>query len=237
MLKARNKWLALAVILLISPAGQRAHLRAQSLDALLDSAATESVYYGQPAYVDSLVRMISTWPPDSLIGRLSTPWATYYDILRRALLFQGAPARKAIIGRLRKAGNKQEIMTLLPVFEELGQAVDDKHLLSLLRSGDPSLEISACRCLSRFSRPSVVWKPLAPLLESRAVQVRLAAVWTVGEILRREPGARCPEKLRRALRARLDDPVPQVRFSAAETLRLAEPARSDSLPEPLAPKY
>lgn len=226
-------WLAPVVWLTFLSIGRTTELRAETLDALLDSAATDSVYYGQPARIDSLVRMISAWPPDSLIERLDTPWAAYYDILRRALVQSGSPARRAIIGHLRRSGAGRDILTLLPVFEELGRKGDDRRLFPLLRSENAAWQIGACRCLARFGQPSAAWKTLVPLLESRTLHVRLAAAWCVGEILRSEPGARCPEKVRRVLRARLNDPLPQVRFSASEAFRLAEPEAAGELPVPL----
>ncbi|MCE5271402.1 HEAT repeat domain-containing protein [bacterium] len=207
--------------------------RAVTLDNLLDSAAAEPVLYGRPERCDSLVAHISAYPPDSLIGRLGTPWATYYEILRRALVRQGVTARAALLLRLRSNAAIREALPLLPVLEELGRAGDDKYLWPLLKSGDTSMQIAALRCLARFGQPGKSWARLTRLMTSRVAQVRLAAVWCAGELLRRDPQAHAPRRLVQTLRGLLDDPLPQVRFTADETLRLAWPQAAGSLTGPL----
>jgi len=195
--------------------------RAVTLDALLDSAAAEPVLYGQPERCDSLVANISAYPTDSLLDRLDTPSATYYEILRRALVRQGYQARAALVRHLREAGAERRALPLLPVFEELGRAGDDKYLWPLFKSADPSLQIAALRCLARFGQPGKSWGRLTRLMTSRVAQVRLAAVWCAGEFLRRDPETRIPRKLVQALQRLLRDPLPQVRFSAWECLDAA----------------
>jgi HEAT repeat protein len=69
-----------------------------------------------------------------------------------------------------------------------------------------------------------------PLLASPDSHLRLAAVWAIGEFSRRgKPAKMKAERLSAAVRPLLDDPVLQIRLTAAETLHALGSAPAPSL--------
>lgn len=228
----------LAALLLFFAVNVPAAARCGTIETLVDNASTARVYFGLPALRDSLVSRIAALAagnPDTLLDLLDTPWATRFDLIRRALLEDPERARQALIARLGKVGDSRAALPLLNVFRELGRSGDEAALDPSLESGDPSLRVLACRCLARFGAAKRAWSQLAPLLSSESAHVRLAAARASGEIARREPEADYPAEIPRRLKALLLDPSPRVRFTAHESLELIEPG-SARPPAPLYPE-
>ena len=58
------------------------------LAALVEEAGRPEVFFGEPGRRDSLIELLAgkaEQRPASLVGMLDTPWALYFEVVRRAL--------------------------------------------------------------------------------------------------------------------------------------------------------
>jgi len=206
---------------------------------LVKEAGSPEVFYADPARCDSLVDLLASRcreRPDELLELLDTPWATHFEVLRRALEKAGAPAREAVIRKIGEAPPKAELSLLLAVFEKLGVRGDERYLEGAFRSGEPSVLVCAARCLASFGEGPGPVERLKPLFSQSPAQVRLAAAWAAARVYERDPQERIARTLTEAIRPLLDDPIPLVRFTAAETLRIVS-GPEKGIPEPLYPGH
>lgn len=208
-------WLAL--FLLIHPPSGYA-----GISQLVEQASTPEVMFGQPAVYDSLLTRIAAGGESSarqLLEHAATPWAWRFEVVRQGLKRIGEPARLVILENLR-AGNLSESKTVknLVLLEKLGRAGDEAFLAVYLESGDGGRKITALRCLAAFGEPKKSLELALPLLADVDENVRLAAVWAVGELWKRCDYSRLQLDLAARLRELKNDPVLQVRLTVAEIL-------------------
>ncbi|MBW7996869.1 MAG: HEAT repeat domain-containing protein [Candidatus Glassbacteria bacterium] len=192
---------------------------------LVERAARPEVMFGAPAAFDSLLRRISAGGAGSaseLLELADTPWAWRFEVVRQGLERIGEPARMAVLHRLDEKGRTEsETARLLVLFEKLGQVGDESCLAAYLRGESRAVTVPALRCLAAFGEPEKSLELVQPLLGDEDPHVRLAAVWTVGELIRRQPPAgKKAERLIESVRPLLDDPVLQIRLTAAGCLQV-----------------
>lgn len=224
--------------MLYACAGMPWQARAEvSLEDLVEQAGTPKVFYAQPEQRDSLISLIAESSKErvhELLCYLDTPWAIHFEVVRRALESIADRARQAVIRELSQNGDTHHASLLLVVFEKLGQPGDEEILDRYLNSGQRSLIIPASRCLAQFGRFEQSRLLLAPLLADSSAHVRLAAVWALGKIFMRDSGKRPNPEMIDEMRSLLGDPCPQVRFTAAETLKILG-VEGEEIAEPLSP--
>ena len=204
------------------------------IPVLVQQAAQPEVLFGSPSRLDSLLVRITAGGSESakeLLDLADTPWAWQFEVIRRALERLGDISRREIITRLADSSlSDRKISVLLVLFEKLGQEGDESFLYGYLRAESRTVVVPALRCLAAFGAPDKTLKRLLPLLGSHDTYIRLAAVWATGELCRR----RAPEnkeagQLDSAVRPLLDDPVLQVRLTAAEVLHVLGTAPAPEL--------
>ena len=194
-----------------------------SLADLVEQAGSPRVFYAEPERRDSLIALLAENGAariQDLLCLLDTPWAIHFEVVRRALETIDDPARQIVIRELSQNGDTHHASLLLAVFEKLGQPGDEGNLNRYLNSNQRSLIIPAARCLAEFGRLEQSSRLLAPLLADSSAHVRLAAVWALGKIFMRDSGTRPNPEMIDRIRYLLDDPYPQVRFTAVETLKI-----------------
>jgi len=208
-----------------------------SLAELVERAGAPEVFYAEPERRDSLVAFIAesgrTRIPE-LLHCLDTPWAIHFEVVRRAVESIGDPARQAVIRELGQNEDSRYCAVLLAVFEKLGQPGDERLLDRYLHSAEQALVIPAVRCLAEFGGFECSIRLLAPLLAHSSARVRLAAVWALGEIFVRDFPKRLNTELEANIRLLLTDPLPRIRYQAAETLKKIS-AEDGKIPLPLKP--
>jgi len=194
-----------------------------SLADLVEQAGSPKVFYSQPEQRDSLIALLAESGEarvQDLLCHLDTPWAIHFEVIRRALESIGDPARQAVIQELSQNGDTHYASLLLAVFEKLGQPGDEPILDRYLNSGQRLLIIPAARCLAEFGRLEQSSQLLTPFLVDSSAHVRLAAVWTLGKIFMRDSEKRPNPEMAEKIRSLVDDTCLQVRFTAAETLKI-----------------
>jgi HEAT repeat protein len=207
------------------------------LRKLVTEAGNPAVFYGEPERRDSLISLLADCKKEGLeelIDLLDTPWAIHFEVLRLALEKKGPKAREAIIRRIKEKKTQPGIPALLTVFEKMGRPGDEKYLVRALKSKDLSSQICAARCLASFGSFAKSYKLLAPFLTSSHPQVRLAAVWALGQIYGRDPEPRLAGQAVKKIRLLLADPHPLVRFSAEEAVAAIQGSDKE-VPKPLYP--
>lgn len=188
---------------------------------LVREAARPEVIFAEPARADSLVGAIAAEAERNLpelLALVETPWALQFDIVRRCFERIGEPARLAVVKELESDPTPRRAAMLLVLFEKIGGPGDESLPGRYAASGEPFLAITALRCLAAFGEPVQSADIATPLLAHASPQVRLAAAWSLGEIVRREGTFRLPDKAAAGLRKLLSDSEPRVRLTAAETL-------------------
>jgi hypothetical protein len=202
-----------------------ANVRGQSdIPALVEQAARPEVLFGPPSVLDSMLTAITAGGGSSvgaLLDLAATPWAWQFEIIRLALERQPDLSRGAILKRL--AGYKPDdgtISSLLVLFEKLGRPGDEAVLAAYLRADSRALAVPALRCVAAFGEGQSAIKLAKPLLSSPDQQIRLTAVWTVGELQRRGSG-KLPRSVVHSLEKLTGGQSPQISLSAAEVLKAA----------------
>lgn len=194
-----------------------------SLAELVEQAGTPKVFYAEPQRRDSLIAILAEngrANPEELLRCLDTPWALHFEVVRRALESIGDGARQAVIAELQQKADPRYCASLLAVFEKLGLPGDEWIADSYLKSGQRSSIIPAVRCLAGFGRFEQSSRLLEPLLADSSAHVRLATVWALGNICLRDSQIRPDAQLQDRIRSLLSDPLPQLRYQAAETLKI-----------------
>jgi hypothetical protein len=191
---------------------------------LVERASMPEVMFGAPAEYDSLLARIAEGGESSAIELLEyadTPWAWRFEVVRRSLELIGDPARKAILQKLADGDLAEAKMVInLVLLEKLGQAGDEAALAIHLKSGSEGRKITTLRCLAAFGEPESSLELALPVLNADDQRIRLAAVWTVGELCRKAgPGKREAGQLGKTVRPLLDDPILQIRLTAAECMQ------------------
>jgi hypothetical protein len=226
------------LLALIASLGMSRQVRAEvSLVELVEQAGAPKVFYAEPQRRDSLIALLAGSGEarvQELLHCLDTPWAIHFEVIRRALESIGDHARQAVIRELGQKVDSRYTSLLLVVFENLGQPGDEEIVGQYLNSTQGSLIIPAARCLAQFGRFEGSSRLLGPLLTDSSAHVRLAAVWALGNILVRESRKRPDAELEERIRLLLSDPLPQIRYQAAETLRIISDEDSQ-IPLPLKP--
>ncbi len=202
---------------------------------LVERASRPEVMFGQPALYDTLLSRIAEGGESSarqLLEYADTPWAWRFEVVRRGLERIGEPARLVILERL-EAGKLPESETIrnLVLLEKLGRAGDESALARYLNSGAPGEAVTALRCIAAFGGLEKSLELATALLKATDANVRLAAVWAVGELWRKNGYARLTSDLPEKLRRLADDPILQVRLTATEILEAGEAARTTGLPK------
>ncbi len=190
---------------------------------LVERASRPEVMFGQPDVYDSLLTRVAEGGESSarqLLEYADTPWGWRFEVVRRGLQMIGEPARRIILKRLKVDDRPEsEAIKNLVLFEKLGRAGDEFYLVAYLTPGGGGKAVTALRCLAAFGEMEKSLELVRPLLASEDSHVRLAAVWTVGELCRKNklPDKKT-ERLVKSVRLLLEDPIPQIRLTAAETL-------------------
>ncbi len=204
------------------------------ISQLVEQASTPEVMFGQPAVYDSLLTRIAAGGESSarqLLEHAATPWAWRFEVVRQGLKRIGEPARLVILERLGtgKLPDGETVKNLV-LLEKLGRAGDEASLAVHLKSGDGGRKITALRCLAAFGEPEKSLELALPLLADVDENVRLAAVWAVGELWKRyKLTDKNTGRLVKAVRLLLEDSMPQIRLTAAECLKALGSAAEPSL--------